>query len=57
MSFTFFVGIDIGKETLEVALFKGGEELQVTTVANTMQEIKSLSCPEMTLHQPQFVKS
>jgi transposase len=41
MSFTFFVGIDIGKETLEVALFKGGEELQVTTVANTMQEIKS----------------
>ncbi len=41
MDFTFFVGIDVGKETLEVALFKGGEELQVVTVANEPQAIKT----------------
>jgi hypothetical protein len=41
MAFTFFVGIDIGKETLEVALFKEAEELQVITVANDVEAIKA----------------
>lgn len=41
MAFSFFVGIDVGKETLEVALFKEGEEVQVVSVANDPQAIKA----------------
>ncbi len=37
MAFSFFVGIDVGKETLEVALFKE----EVVSVANDRQAIKS----------------
>lgn len=41
MDFTFFAGIDVGKEALEIALFKAGEELQVVSVANEPQAIKT----------------
>ncbi len=41
MDFTFFVGIDVGKESLEVALCKSGVEIQVVTVANELQAIKT----------------